>query len=301
MKFFCKIICCVGLIILSVVLFSNFEVNAQTALQTQKGLTLSPIRSELEITPGTSLDGTLTITNSTSETMKVDLSAESFSVINQQYDYAFTSESDMTKWVSFSEPSIELAAGQSKKSNYAIGVPLSAEPGGRYISLFASTDTHNNSNGSSITSRQRVASLLYITVTGEISRVGKLANLSSPTVVMGESNWSMMLQNIGTTHFRSRYNIQIINPINNQVISENNSDALVLPNSLRLVSSELPLPKLPGIYKAVYNIGLGDTPAKTEVRYIIYLPIYAAIIILGLIAVIFVLIYLRKFYKIDIN
>ena len=83
-------------IVLSVVCtyrWSTQTVAAQNKVITKpKGLTLSPLRNEIEIAPGTSLDGVLTVTNSTKKPMTVSMNAEAFSVINQQYDYAFTAE-----------------------------------------------------------------------------------------------------------------------------------------------------------------------------------------------------------------
>ncbi|PKL31905.1 hypothetical protein CVV43_00445 [Candidatus Saccharibacteria bacterium HGW-Saccharibacteria-1] len=288
MKFIYKIIFCAGLLfVMSVINCNSDIVHAQSSTKAQKGLTVSPIRSELEIAPGVSMDGVLTVTNSTKETMVVDLTAESFSVINQQYDYAFTSESEMTKWVSFSDSKIELAAGESKKANYTIGVPLSAEPGGRYISLFASTNMHVDSD-SSIVSRQRVASLLYLTVTGKITRSGNLIYLTSPNIVTEKVDWSMVLQNTGTTHFRSRYDVKILSIINNEVVATSQGDALILPGSLRLITDGLPSLKLPGLYKVVYTIGLGDTPARVETRYLFYSsPLVLIFVILIILASIY--------------
>ena len=255
-----------------------------------KGLTLSPLRSELNIAPGTSLNGTLTVINSTDKPMVVNLSATEFSVINQQYDYAFTAESNLAKWVTFSQSEINLAAGKSQKVTFTVGVPLSAEPGGRYVSLFASTNVETSD--SAVESVQRIASLLYITVTGDVTRVGHLVSLSSPWLVSGQSMWTVALQNTGTTHFRSRYNVQTQNLFSASVASSF-GDALILPNTIRLVSDDLPLPQLPGIYKIVYMIGLGDTPAVTETRYLLYMPPAAMIILVILVITASGLIYKR--------
>ncbi len=246
-----------------------------------KGLTLSPLRTELEISPGTSLDGVLTVKNSTDKPMTVSLTAEEFSVINQQYDYAFTAESDMAKWVRFAPVEVDLAVGETKDVKYSVGVPLSAEPGGRYISLFASTDTA--SSNSAVKSRQRVASLLYITVSGQVTRVGSLVSLSSPWLISGTSSWSAALRNSGTTHFRSRYDIQVLNIIGNDIAASNLGDDLILPGTVRSVYGDLPLPKFPGIYKVIYNVGLGDSPAVVETRYVLYMPWYAMIFFIVLI------------------
>ncbi|MEP7204648.1 MAG: hypothetical protein ABI716_00445 [Candidatus Saccharibacteria bacterium] len=252
--------------------------------QNSKGLTVSPLRSELEIAPGTSLDGGLMVTNSTDKPMKVSLNAEEFSVINQQYDYAFTEESGVASWVTFASNEVSLAAGESQKVLYRVGAPLSAEPGGRYISLFAATDSQSQSEG--ISSRQRIASLLYITVNGDVSRIGQLVSLSSPWVINGDSRWSVVLRNSGTTHFRSRYSAQLQNLLNHNIDASMSGDALILPGTVRAVTGALPAPKLPGFYKAIYTIGLGDTPAKIETRIVLYMPPAYGVLVMVMISLV---------------
>lgn len=259
----------------SIVPFQNV---AAQDLQKSKGLTLSPLRSELNIEPGTSLDGTFTVKNSTDKTMMVSLSAEEFSVINQQYDYAFTAESDITKWIRFDSNDVDLVAGELRKIKYAVAVPLSAEPGGRYISLFASTDT--GASDSAASSRQRIASLVYITVLGDVSRDGNLLSLTSPWLISGQTTWSAAIQNTGTTHFRSDYEIKLNNIIGNQTVATKTGSSLILPGSVRLVSGDLPIPNYPGFYKITYTIGLGDKPSIIQTRYLLYLPLYAIITII---------------------
>jgi len=234
------------------------------------GLKISPVRQELNIEPGTSRDGKLVVSNLSDTSMTVALSAEEFSVINQQYDYAFTVESDVTKWVSFDYSEITLAASQSQEINYSVDVPLSAEPGGRYISIFASTESSLSKSG--IKSKQRVASLLYVTVLGGVSRSGNLISLSSPWLVFKGGEWSASLQNTGTTHYISRYNANIVSIINNKTISSISGETMILPGTVRLVTDALPPLSWPGLYKVVYEIGLGDTPAAHETRYVLYLP-----------------------------
>lgn len=254
-----------------------------------KGLTLSTLRSELNIEPGISLEGTLKVTNSTEKTMAVTLSAEEFSVINQQYDYAFTKDSDVASWVTFDNAEINLEAGVSKDVKYILRAPLSAEPGGQYISLFASTMTQDDST---VSSQQRIASLLYINVIGDVTRSGKLVSLSSPWLVINNGNWSAAVQNTGTTHFRSRYNIQISN-LFNDVVASSQSDDLILPSTVRLISGSLSLPKLPGLYRVTYTIGLGDTPAVIETRYMLYASPFV-IAILGIIIFLVIIIFIFK-------
>lgn len=265
---------------------------AATPTTQSKGLTFSPLRTEFDVAPGTSHEGILRVSNSTDKPMTVHLSAEAFKVINQQYDYAFSAESDVAKWVTFAPQDIDLAAGEGKNVAYAVGVPLAAEPGGRYISLFASTDTSTTEGG--VKSRQRVASLVYLTVLGDVSRIGRLVSLSSPWAISGESQWSVALQNKGTTHFRSRYEVRVQYLLGSGIAASRTGDALVLPGTVRAITDSLPLPSWPGVYEVVYRIGLGDTPAKTEKRFILYLPPAAIAGILVVASVIGVATLLRR-------
>jgi len=275
-------------------LFNNLFVyvdaaNSETA--GLKGLTISPIKSQFEISPGTSRTGVLSVTNSTNELMEINFSAEEFRVTNQNYDYAFTSESDVAKWIKFDNSEITLSSGQSSEVGYLVGVPLSAEPGGRYISIFASTESNSLSG---IKSKQRIGSLLYVTVLGDVSRLGNLISLSSPWLVFEGGEWSASLQNTGTTHYVSRYNVSIVNLISGSVVSNSTGDAMILPGTVRLVTDVLPSLNWPGLYKVIYEIGLGDTPATYETRYVLYLPPVATVSAVVVITILSVTILRRK-------
>ena len=260
----------------------------------QYGLTLSPLRRELEIAPGTSQVGELTVTDSTDKPMVVEFSAEEFSVINQKYDYAFNAISDVAKWATFNPSLVNLKAGESIKVKYTVGVPLAAEPGGRYISLFASTNVGSSESG--VNSQERVGSLLYITVLGDVlgasSQIGHLVSLSSPWLVTDKSDWSMALQNVDSTHFRSNYSVTVENLFGG-VSANMSGSALIMPGTIRAVTDALPLPQFPGIYKITYNIGLGNNQNTVETRYMLYVPLFVLITIL-VVAVVVVLALWRR-------
>jgi hypothetical protein len=245
------------------------------------GLTVSPLRTETTIAPGESRDGLLTVDNRTKQPATVHMSAEKFSVVNQQYDYSFSTRSPIVKWVSFSLSDFVLGPGETKKITYTIGVPVKSEPGGQYISIFAATDTQNGDQP--IKSEQRVASLIYLTVQGKISRIGHVLSLNAPWLVGAPSTYSLTLQNSGTTHFRSNYSVQV-EDLFGHTVAQDSGTSLVLPGSVRLVSDVLPAPRVPGIYKAVYSIGLGDTPNKYQTRIVVYTPAWSVAALMVLVA-----------------
>lgn len=270
-----KIIFILAAIFACVQIFSSCSV---MAVEKSKGLTVSPVRTEVDITPGTTIEKILTVENNSSKKMQVELSAEAFSVINEQYDYKFTAESKTANWINFSNSKIDLAPGQIEKVTYSISVPNSAEPGGQYLSVFATTDTPEESKA--ITSKQRIASLLYITVTGNITRTGKLIYLVSPWLINDNNAWSMSVQNTGTAHFRSSYSLDIYDLFGKVVKSSEKNSSLILPNTIRNVSGLVPIPNIPGIYKLKYEISMGDNPTIQRYRYFIYLPFWAILIVI---------------------
>lgn len=259
-----------------------------------KGLTVSPLRSEFEVKPGSSYSGELTITNSTDKNMEVRLNAETFSVINQRYDYAFASESNVANWINFSALELSLSPQESRNVNYNVGVPISAEPGGRYIGLFATNDIQ--SADGKVNTRQRIASFLYFTVLGKVSRVGSLVSLNSPWLINNDSSWSAVVRNSGTTHYRSRYDVKVENIVTGDLITSKSGDSLILPGTVRLISDNLPKFNIPGIYKLEYVIGLGDSPSKTETRYAVYCPYWLMVCLL-----IVMVLLIRRIYKIAVK
>ena len=263
-----------------------------SAADNQKGLTLSPIKTEINIHPGTVKTGTLKVSNFTANQMQVSLDSEAFSVINRQYDYKFTVESNAAKWVVFETQSITLSAGETREVSYSLNVPVSAEPGGQYFSIFASTDTA--ATDSAVSSKQRIASLLYITVMGDVTKTGRLLYLNSPWLVSGNNMWSMSIQNTGTAHFRSKYNLKVSDFFGNKISNSNESESLILPATVREVSELIPLPQFPGIYKLTFDISLGDSSSKIETRYMIYSPVWFSIVVIITIFIITVIIVGKK-------
>jgi hypothetical protein len=60
-------------------------------------------------------------------------------------------------------------------------------------------------------------------------------------------------------------------------------DALILPGSIRQVKDTIPSINIPGVYKVVYAVSLGDSPTAYATRYTFVMPIYGWIIIGSLI------------------
>ena len=126
-------------------------------------LSIQPLRQELELKPGQANSSNILVRNTGREPATINISAESFGVINEDYDYSFTQSQDLAKWVRFDEQKTTILPNQSFKFNFTISVPISAEPGGKYIAIFSTLSSQSLSNINSI---ERVGQLIYLSVSG---------------------------------------------------------------------------------------------------------------------------------------
>jgi hypothetical protein len=263
-----------------VILAGSMIVPVHAAPSPDRSLGISPLRNELTITPGTSFDGKLTLTNSGKETLSITMSAEVFSVTNDVYDYSFDASGKGVNWVTFGSNQIGIDSGKSATVSYKVAVPIDAETGGRYLSLFASSSPNTATTG--VTSINRVASLLYITVAGDVTRIGKVLTFNSPLITFDDPTWTATVQNSGSTHFHSLYSVTVKSLFGGAPLKSAQGDSLLLPSSIRLLSQSVPHPDFLGIYRLDYTIGLGDVPAKQETKWVVYLPPVQSLLVLAI-------------------
>lgn len=178
-------------------------------------------------------------------------------------------------WVLFENRTFTLASNKSSLLRYQLAVLLKAEPGGRYISVFASTlASESKTNAEPLV--QRLSSLLYVTVAGDVTRTGSLLGFTAPKATTKDIAWSAQIRNSGSTHFRTKY-VATVSSMFGMRVSEATGDALILPGTVRLVSDKVSI-KTPGIYRIDYALGLGDSPAHKQSTWVVYMLVYAAVI-----------------------
>ncbi len=232
-------------------------------------LAITPLRTEYTIPAGTTQKGTITLKNTGTEALNVTLDAEAFKVINENYDYAFFPNAPSGDWVSFSADQFELQANTSRNIEYSLNVPLSAEPGGKYLSIFAASTPTDQTK--TIIPVERVGSLLYLTIPGHNSHMGKLLSLHTPFVILGDSKWDATIQNNGNDHFRGTYTATL-STITKYKLSSSTDNPLILPQTVRLISDTISAPQWIGIYRVDYDFNLGDSPDAIETRWLVNLP-----------------------------
>lgn len=254
---------------------------SNTSAQTisERELSISPLRTELVVAKGTTKTGALTVYNTGRQSLSIQMGTQTFTVTDEEYNYSFDENATVNQWVRYSAANFILEAGKSKEIEYSINVPNTANPGDTYFGMFASTTP--SKTDSEISSTERVASLIYVTVPGNITRSGKLLNIRSPFITNSDSTWSATIQNSGNALFRSNYSVSV-QTLWNQELIKKDGNALILANSVRLISDTLPMPQWLGIYKVVYSIELGDDSKAVATHSLLYVPIPQLILLLTL-------------------
>lgn len=231
-------------------------------------LSITPLRQEIELRPGQTVVRNLYVFNATQDTETVSVKATSFNTVDKHYNYAFGAPPDLSSWIQFIEDQATVLPGQQHTFIYNIAVPNDAEPGGKYIAVFAST----TDIGQSSPVVERVGSLVYLSVTGKETRSGGLISSTVPIInFTSNSPWDIQIQNKGNTHFTSRITTQVSHWYG-QTVASSSQDHLILPGTIRELSGINRFGEWPDLYRLKLSIGLGDTGTVQKSFWLVYLP-----------------------------
>lgn len=130
-------------------------------------LTLSPIRYEISGNPGEVLTEEIKVFNESKKSQFYYISFSNFEAQGDSGSPAFVDPKDgLGTWITTSEASLNLAAGEQKTVTFKIAIPKDAEPGGHFAALFFGTTAPGESNGVSIGTK--TGALILLSVAGEV-------------------------------------------------------------------------------------------------------------------------------------
>lgn len=231
-----------------------------------KGLFVSPTRQELKVAAGNTATGDITIANYSNKPMTIKLYVQQFSVTEYAYDFKFTPPTD--DWVKLSETLVELQPNQSRQIRYVIAAPPGAQLGGHYFTIFASADLL----GHSLPATVQAATLLYVTVDGTLIRSSEIKKSSIPFLVTDQNlTYELDVKNTGNVHFSAFFSGRLEGLFVKQSGSE--VGYLLMPGVPRTIKGSIPMPLLPGIYRATYGFGAENVKGTmTKTTYVLFIP-----------------------------
>lgn len=262
-------------------LIFSANVSAAPAPDTKnKGLYVSPLRSYLTLNAGQSVTRAFTAANLTDSPMTITTDIDQFSMVDYSYDYRFNEVDN--DWVKLTEPATALKPYESHELAYTVTVPKNAAPGGHYYTLYAAAPIKNGDN---TTSTVRVATLLYLTVQGTLTRSLQVTKSSIPYFSADTTiPYSFDVKNTGNIHYFALVSARIDGLFYSD--APNGTSQLLMPGTTRTINASITTPPLPGIYNLTYTITPEDGSPIQKSQYFIYAPLWSIITLSLLIAAI---------------
>jgi hypothetical protein len=260
-----------------VYLFVGFQPQAAALKVSNSGLRISPLRSTPSQQPGVTSTSSFSLSNETSQELTINIDVETFSVINPQYDYSFRQDNE-TKWFQITDKNVTLKPKEKRVIPYALALPRDADPGGHYFAIVASVGTAERH--SDITQINRVASLVYLEVSGRLAKNVKLQDFSVPWLSFSRTiQLSTSLVNSGNTHTPVRVKVEQKALPLGQTSREQPTETLLLPRVLRTHTKSIVLPNVPGIYRVSVEFSPPQGGTVRKSRYVIYTPIWSLLVV----------------------
>lgn len=244
-----------------------------------RGLQITPVQQEHKLDAGSLREGSLVVANLTTKPLDVSLAVQQFSVNGLAYNYSFSRPEK--PWISLSTTALTLTPGQSQTIRYTLHPDTKATPGGYYYSIIASTTDSTTGLASTL----RAASLLYITINGQLTQTGQIRKISAPRIVLTRQfNVSVDALNTGNVYYFARVSGHLKGLFTGT--TEAPASHLLIPDKTRRVSSVVSSPLFPGIYplEVSYKTDAGTTVHDSQL--VVCLPPWsiAALLAIALLA-----------------
>ncbi len=266
------------------------------------GLTLEPLSKTIQISSNSAYDGTFTVRNDSSETIKIKVYASPYSYVRSgnedTYELNYNNETNFTqisRWVTISDkdgnyttaPVFEVAADETLEIKYRVNTPSSIPAGGQYAVIFAQT-IGSNPNASGIQTEVSTGMVLYARSSeGETIVSSEILDTKLQQGVDEQSNnhnfyGSSKIKNDGNVDFfaKGKLKVEPIIGFGSYETTASEASLSVVPESERVIADEWTETPDFGIYKVTWTVSAGD---KSEVKEQIFFLIPPAAIIITII------------------
>jgi hypothetical protein len=241
-----------------------------------RGLVIGPPRDYANVSPGGVAHKKVTIENQTGKPLDITMSVEQFSVADYTYQYKFNKMQTQNDWLHLGLTRVQLQPGKSQVINYSLAPPKTTSPGGHYFTVFATATIDQGTSKSQV----RAASILYVTVDGELQTSSVIQQASIPKVAFGDISFVLQVKNTGNTHFFA----YVSGKLDGLAVKDKGpaNTHLLLPQTIRKVGSTIPAPLLPGLYSVVYGYTTDKGDTVHETSHLIYIPLWFLAALAGL-------------------
>ncbi len=253
-----------------------------------QGIGVSPTSQTIELAPGESTNGSLTAINDGDTDVTYHVYTTDYGVKSEDYLGVFTSiraSSDVSPvaWFILPKGNFTVKGHEQLAVPYTLTAPLTAAIGGHYAAVFVETVPPTGVKGTYISRIQRLGSIFYITVKGQVDEQGSVTGFTaSPLQFSTPLSADLRVKNNGNVHFLAEGTLQL-----STAFGKSGAPVAfhgeVLPGTIRHYSLKIPSSPI-GIYHLTATVKyLGHT--ETHSRYILVMPFLTLLIIVSTLAI----------------
>jgi hypothetical protein len=224
---------------------------------------INPLKVEEKMLPGEIKEGTITLSNSQKEVMHLKIYVQDWAYDSSQGNGTkkFASPGllpfSCSGWLRVYPEQLSLSPGESQKIRYILSVPADAH-GGYHSALFFESALAQNQEGV-VNISGRLASLIYVEVTGTIKRECKI---NSFRLTREEHSKILELQldfkNRGNTHLAIEPTFNLLNREGALVARGAFPKIYTLPNDSVTKTTTWPGNLSEGVYDVILTVDLGE-------------------------------------------
>jgi hypothetical protein len=286
------------------------EIIEDASLPTAVGITAIPPRlgddGSLHGKPGETIQTEVRVRNNTATSLTTETVVEDFIIeADGKTPIPVTGETNsiwsLAQWISLPSARHQLPAFGSASIPVVIRIPSDARPGGRYAMIAhqpASTDNSVQTNSASIS--QRVGTLVYLKVDGDVVENAALRNIIIPRLSeYGPIPISFQLENLSDIHIQPMTTITIKDMLGRSVDTITVRSFNVFPYTLRDFSTEWDRVWGWGRYTAEFSTSYGSTGKVATAVVSFWLIPYTLVlsVLIVLLAIIGIGVAIRRHWK----
>ncbi|HEX9679330.1 MAG TPA: hypothetical protein VGA08_01805, partial [Candidatus Saccharimonadales bacterium] len=227
------------------------------------GLSVVPAISDTVVAGGQLTVKDITITNIADIALPVTVDFRALAPVDPISDEALRRRYDASAWITADQTELVLAPGESQTIQIRITPPVDAGPGGHYASVIFRAINSPQGGDSQTVASPEVASLLFLTVPGNITEQASIAYRSTGLISRRQDrSFGLEFTNQGNVHLLPTATVSLRQLSGHEVDRLTFTPKLVIPGTRASLTTTW-RPTQPGIYRAVFNISYGS-PSRSE-------------------------------------
>jgi len=273
------------------------------------GITVRPIKISHTMLPGSTVSGSIALTNASPDVVDIDLGIEDFipsaGTTNVQFIGRAEGVTTVRDWISLDSTDGFTfdSKGDERNITYTITAPEDAEPGGHFGVIFFKAN--KNQDGGQLKVGTRIGVLVFITIPGDSLQKGQILDFKGPKFVQKTPvTFNIKFENTGTVHYEPKGTVTIKNLFGRKIAEVPVQGQTVLPTGIRdLTVSWDTSGLLFGRYTAELDIkdGEGNSLSAEKIAFYAFPIWYTFGFIVAMLLILWVIRFLKKRVKFSIS